>query len=253
LCAAAEILWFNGITVVVAAGNNGTADGPSVIYPPANDPFVITVGAIEDQGTVALKDDFVGDFSAYGITGDGFAKPDLVAPGRNLVSLLAGVDVTAYKNHPKHQVNEYYFRMSGTSMSAPVVSGVAALVLQEAPALNPNQIKYLLMATANQKWFGYQAAKAGAGIVDASAAVYGIYTITGSANQGIMPSYLLFTGDDAVAFDSVGWNSVGWNSVGWNSVGWNSVGWNSVGWNSVGWNSVGWNSVGWNTSTWSDE
>ena len=87
--AAVEILWFNGIVVVVAAGNNGTADGPSTVYPPANDPFVITVGAIEDRGTVPMDDDFVGVFSAYGTTGDGFAKPDLVAPGRNIVSLLA--------------------------------------------------------------------------------------------------------------------------------------------------------------------
>ena len=99
------------------------------------------------------------------------------------------------------------------------------------------------MDTAFQYWANYDAAKAGAGLVDAEAAVYGISTE--SANQGITPSYMLTTGEDAIAFDSVGWNSVGWNSVGWNSVGWNSVGWNSVGWNSVGWNSVGWNSLTW--------
>ena len=63
-------------------------------------------------------------------------------------------------------------------------------------------------------------------------------TSTESANQGLMPSQLLTTGTDPIAWGSVGWNSVGWNSVGWNSVGWNSVGWNSVGWNSVGWNSM---------------
>ena len=47
LCAAVEIFWFNKITVVVSAGNNGTA----TLYPPANDPFVITVGATNDMGT----------------------------------------------------------------------------------------------------------------------------------------------------------------------------------------------------------
>jgi serine protease AprX len=250
LDAACEILWFNGITVVVAAGNNGTVDGPSTVYPPANDPFVITVGAIEDEGSVTLEDDFVAEFSAYGVTEDGFTKPDLVAPGRNLISLLAGLDATAYQDHPKHQVDQYYFRMSGTSMSAPVVSGAIALLLQDEPDLNPDQIKYRLLDTANQVWPAYDSTKAGAGTVDAYAAVYG--TSTESANQGVAPSYMLATGDEAIAFDSVGWNSVGWNSVGWNSVGWNSVGWNSVGWNSVGWNSVGWNSVGWNTSTWNE-
>ncbi len=236
--AAVEILWFNGITVVVAAGNNGTADGPSTVYPPANDPFVITVGATEDRGTVSLTDDFVGAFSAYGTTGDGFAKPDIVAPGRNMISLLAGTDATAYTSHIKHHVDDFYFRMSGTSMSAPVVTGAIALLLQDEPNLTPDQVKYRLMATANQNWPGYDPAKAGAGTVNTITAVFG--TSTDSANQGIMPSLMLGTGEDAVAFDSVGWNSVGWNSVGWNSVGWNSVGWNSVGWNSVGWNTTTW-------------
>jgi serine protease AprX len=248
LDAAVEVLWFNGIVVVVAAGNNGTASGPSTVYPPANDPFVITVGALEDLGTVNLADDFVGAFSAYNTTEDGFAKPDLVAPGRNLVSLLASTSASGYTGNLKHRVDAFYFRMSGTSMAAPVVSGVAALLLQDEPGLNPDQVKYRLMSTANQSWLYYDPAKAGAGVVNAYAAVNG--TADNYANQGILPSQMLATGENAVAFDSVGWNSVGWNSVGWNSVGWNSVGWNSVGWNSVGWNSVGWNSVGWNTSTW---
>jgi serine protease AprX len=245
LDAAVEILWFNGIVVVVAAGNNGTADGPSTVYPPANDPFVITVGAAEDRGTTTLDDDFVGEFSAYNTTEDGFAKPDLVAPGRNLISLLSDTNSTGYTNHPKHRVDDFYFRMSGTSMAAPVVTGAVALLLQAEPNLTPDQVKYRLMATANQNWPGYDQAKAGAGMVDAFAAVNG--TTTDSANIGIVPSQMLATGDDAVAFDSVGWNSVGWNSVGWNSVGWNSVGWNSVGWNSVGWNS---DNLG--SSTWDD-
>ena len=55
--AAVEILWFNGIVVVVAAGNNGTGSGPVTLYPPANDPFVITVGATDDQGTASLSDE----------------------------------------------------------------------------------------------------------------------------------------------------------------------------------------------------
>ena len=165
----------------------------------------------------------MGAFSSYGTTESGFAKPELVAPGRNLISLLASTDATAYKDHPKHRVDDFYFRMSGTSMSAPVVSGAIALLLQDEPNLTPDQIKYRLMATANSSWSGYDAAKAGTGTVDIYAAVYG--TTTDSANQGITPSQLLSTGEDAIAFDSVGWNSVGWNCVGWNTVGWNTSLW----------------------------
>jgi len=241
LDAAVETLWFSGIVVVVSSGNNGTGDGPVTVYPPANDPFVITVGATEDKGTPDLGDDSLTVFSAYGTTPDGFAKPDLVAPGRNLIAALAGTGATMYTDHAFHRVNDDYFRMSGTSMSAPVVSGAVALLLQSEPDLNPDQIKYRLMATANQTDWNFDPAKAGAGILDIYAAVNG--TTTESANTGIPASQMLTNDSDPTS----------WNSVGWNTVGWNTVGWNTVGWNTVGWNTVGWNTVGWNTSIWDDE
>ena len=227
LDAAVEILWFNGIVVVVSAGNNGTGEGPVTIYPPANDPFVITVGATEDKGTPDLGDDNLAVFSAYGMTDDGFAKPDLVAPGRNLVAPLSDKASTVYNAHPLHRVGEYYFRMSGTSMSAPVVTGAVALLLQDEPNLNPDQVKYRLMATASQSW-KYSLDQSGAGYLDAYAAVNG--TTTGYSNQGILPSLMLSTGTNAIDFNSVGWNTVGWNTVGWNTVGWNTVGWNTTTW-----------------------
>ena len=235
LSAAVEILWFNGIVVVVSAGNNGTGTGPVTVYPPANDPFVITVGATEDKGTSSLADDNLAIFSAYGTTEDGYVKPDLVAPGRNVIAALGGFWNVIFDAHPLNRVNDDYFRMSGTSMSAPVVSGAVALLLQDEPNLTPDQVKYRLINTAG--WLGAEK------YLDAYATVTG--ATTESANTGIVVSQMLSTGSDPIT-----WGSVGWNSVGWNSVGWNSVGWNSVGWNSVGWNSVGWNSVGWNTSLW---
>ena len=191
----------------------------------------------EDKGTPTLEDDFLAVFSAYGTTSDGFAKPDLVAAGRNLIAPLSDKASTVYTAHPLHRVGDYYLRMSGTSMSAPVVSGAVALLLQDEPNLNPDQVKYRLMATASQAW-NYDPLKAGAGYLDVYSAVYS--TTSESANTGIAVSQMLSTGADPITSGSVGWNSVGWNSVGWNSVGWNSVGWNSVGWNSVGWNSSTW-------------
>jgi serine protease AprX len=230
LDAAVEILWFNGIVVVVSAGNNGSASGPVTLYPPANDPFVITVGASEDKGTAGIADDTFPNFSAYGVTEDGFAKPDIVAPGRNIISLAAGPNGRNYKAHPAHRAGADHFRMSGTSMAAPVVAGAAALLLQDEPNLTPDQVKYRLMATANQNWSGYTPARAGAGYLDVYAAVHS--ATTGSANAGIPASQMLFTGSDAIVWNSVNWNSVNWNSVNWNSVNWNSVNWNSVNWNS---------------------
>lgn len=230
LAAAVEILWFNGIVVVVSAGNNGN----STIYPPANDPFVITVGATDDKGTASTADDTMATFSASGVTESGFTKPDLVAPGRLIIGLLPENNVlTMSAIRSANRLDTTYFKMSGTSISAPMVSGAVAILLQDEPNLTPDQVKYRLMATANKSWPGYSAPAAGAGYLNIYNAVYD--TTTQSANTGILPSQLLSTGADPIAWNSVGWNSVGWNSVGWNSVGWNSVGWNSVGWNSDDW------------------
>ncbi len=233
LSAAVEILWFNGIVVVVSAGNNGLGLGPVTLYPPANDPFVITVGAVDDKGTPNKSDDVIPAFSAYGITADGFAKPDLVAPGRNIISLLASTSAAVYNAHPTHRVDNYYFRMSGTSMAAPMVAGAVALLLQDEPGLTPDQVKYRLKATASTNWAEYDVVKAGAGYLNIHAAVR--ETTTQSANTGLAASQLLWTGSDPVTWNSVNWNSVNWNSVNWNSVNWNSVNWNSVNWNTAVW------------------
>lgn len=249
LDAAVEILWFNKIVVVVSAGNQ--ANG--VLYPPANDPFVITVGATDDNGTASISDDAITGFSAYGTTESGFAKPDLVAPGKNIVAKIQNYNMGLPAAHPSNLLlNNQYFRMSGTSMAAPMVSGAAAILLQDEPNLTPDQVKYRLTATANKSWGGYAQSKAGAGYLDIYAAVKG--TTTQSANTGIAASNLLTTGtqpvNSSVSWNSVSWNSVSWNSVSWNSVSWNSVSWNSVSWNSVSWNSVSWNSVSWNSVSW---
>ncbi|MEP6894553.1 MAG: S8 family peptidase [Chloroflexota bacterium] len=229
LDAAVEILWFNKIVVVVSAGNKGNG----VVYPPANDPFVIAVGATDDKGTKGLSDDIVATFSSFGKTINGLKKPDIVAPGSNIVARLVNQNMGLALAHPDHKVGNQYFRMSGTSMAAPMVSGAVALLLQDEPNLTPDQVKYRLMATANKNWANYDSDKTGAGYLDVYAAIQG--TTTQSANTGMLPSALLTTGSNPITFGTVGWNSVGWNSVGWNSVGWNSVGWNSVGWNSDYW------------------
>lgn len=232
LDAAVEILWFNGIVVVASAGNywDENSSFNPVQASPANDPFIITVGAIDEKGTTRTRDDNWANFSAIGNTTDGFHKPDIHAPGKDIVSLLSRSSPWGEQYPERVTANGEYIRLSGTSMSAPMVTGVVALLLEDEPNLTPDQVKYRLINTSY--WAGTVKS------LDAYKAVTG--NTTESANQGLYPSQLLATGDDPIAWGSVGWNSVGWNSVGWNSVGWNSVGWNSVGWNSVGWNSTFW-------------
>ena len=83
---AVEKLWLSGVVVVTAAGNYAVNGQPSgVRYAPGNDPFVITVGANDIGGTVSTQNDTAAPWSAYGYTLDGFAKPEISAPGRYLV------------------------------------------------------------------------------------------------------------------------------------------------------------------------
>jgi len=220
LTAAVEILWLNQIVVVASAGNQHGG----VLYPPANDPFIITVGAADDKGTSTLSDDVIASFSSYGTTVDGFKKPDLIAPGTNIIARLVNRNMGLAQAHPSNKVNGgKYFRMSGTSMAAPIVSGAVALLLQDEPQLTPDQVKHRLMATANKTWPGYDPVQAGAGYLDIYAAVHS--SSTESANTGIPVSNLLTTDPNGVLNSSVSWSSVSWSSVSWSSVSWSSDYW----------------------------
>ena len=227
LDAAAEILWFNGIVVVASAGNYGldTEFNP-ISAAPANDPFIITVGASDEQGTTKRKDDYIAPWSAWGDTLDGHEKPDIIAPGKDIISVLSTLSDWDSQYPDRVVLNGEYFRLSGTSMAAPMVTGAVALLLQDEPNLTPDQVKYRLLNTAGSiKLFNSYP------YLDVYAAVHG--STTESANTGLEASQLLWTGDDPLTWGSVNWNSVNWNSVNWNSVNWNSVNWNSVNWNST--------------------
>jgi serine protease AprX len=237
--AAAEILWFNGIVVVASAGNRVEGSTYDTINTaPANDPFIITVGASHEQGTAERLDDIMATFSANDITWDGFKKPDVVAPGKDIYSVLSR-NSSWDDDYPERTVGDgEYFRLSGTSMAAPMVSGAVVLLLQAEPNLTPDQVKYRLMHTGDTLYGNFAAS----GNEFAYLNVYELLTTptSESANTGQQVSQLLTTGSEPVN-SSVSWNSVSWNSVSWNSVSWNSVSWNSVSWNSVSWNSVSWN------------
>ncbi len=150
LDAAVEKLWLNGVVVVTAAGNNGNADGtPAQIGAPANDPFVITVGAVDQNSTTTPADDTRAPWSAYGRTVDGFSKPEISAPGRYIVAPVPAGSYLATQE-PDRVVAPGYMWMSGTSLAAPMVSGAAADILALHPSWAPDQVKGALMVTATK-------------------------------------------------------------------------------------------------------
>ncbi len=218
LAAAAEILWFNGVVVVVATGNKDAPNGFNpVLAAPANDPFVITVGASDEQGDSHRANDKIARFTAYDQTGDGFVKPDLMAPGVDIVSVLSPASNWALRNPARVVGNGAYFRLSGASMATPMVTGAVALLLQAEPYLTPDQVKYRLLASAG---------KVGkAKYLDLYAAIS--QPTTASANVGVTASQLLWQNGQPLVWNSVGWNAVNWNTVMWKTVMWKTVMWKS--------------------------
>lgn len=149
-------LWADGMTVVVASGN----DGAGSVSSPAADPALLAVGATDDAKTDSRADDVVADFSAYARS-FGVMRPDVVAPGTSLVSLRAPGSIADVEN-PAAAVGDKYFKGTGTSMSAAVTAGAIAALVGERDDLAPNDVKRLLMGTA----FGSRtlASKVGAGM-----------------------------------------------------------------------------------------
>src|SRR5207237_8201897 len=128
-------------------GNHGTGGPVEMSYAPGSDPFVITVGALDQQQTADPSDDTVPYWSAYGHTIDGFGKPDLAAPGRYMVAPIPAGS-TILNTVPERQVAPGYIWMSGTSFAAPIVSGAAAQILARHPDWGPNEVKGALMPTS---------------------------------------------------------------------------------------------------------
>ncbi len=158
LCQAAEAAWKAGIVVVASAGNMGRNNGfgnrgYGTITAPGNDPLVITVGAMKTNGTAVRGDDTIASYSSKGPSPvDQIAKPDLVAPGNWIIAALGKGGHQLTNKFPANKVASNYVRLSGTSMSAPVVSGTVALMLQKTPSLTPDQVKARLMKTATKNF-----------------------------------------------------------------------------------------------------
>ena len=267
LATAVEVLTFANISVVVSAGNSGPAD--ATITAPGDDPFAITVGAIDDNGTAAPMDDSLAPWSSRGPTlGDGIMKPDLVAPGRRMVSLRSAGS-TMDMSFPDRRVagtdalDPRYFRMSGTSMAAPVVTGIVALMLQRDPTLTSADVRRHLVGTATPLVYG-SLTTTGAGLANAYAAVSAVgvggpsnaYRVSDGFAWDMLPYLkgqpLVFrdlTFNGGVDSRGTPWSSVTWANVVWDDVTWQEIAWESFNWNSITWEEIAWEDIAWETTT----
>ena len=218
LDAAVEFAWHAGLVVVAAAGNRGDA-ADAVQYAPGNDPYAISVGAIDENGTQTPSDDTVASFSSRGVTQDGFAKPDVLAPGAHIVAAAAAGSAFAAAC-PQCITDGQYFKMGGTSMAAPVVAGAAALILQARPDLNPDQVKAILISAATTTAAGPE--------LDVARALNA--APGAGANQGLTPNETVYAALTAAGLDPTRatWTKATWNSATWTRATWSSATWTSV-------------------------
>jgi serine protease AprX len=276
LCAAAEIAWMRGVAVVAAAGNGGPNSGS--VQSPGIDPYVMTVGATDDAGTFPVDDDVLASFSAWGTPPGSTVKPDVVAPGRRIVSLRAPGSYldTRYPDRVTLARNgSTYFRLSGTSMATAVTAGAAGLVLQERPTLTPDKVKSVLANTTQPYgWTANGAAQAppsadGSGLVDALAATFS--GPPASANRGLRPAdtlarslYPILYGAPLtwknpnlfgidwthLTWDNLAWDNLAWDNLAWDNLAWDNLAWDNLAWDNLAWDNLAWDNLAWDNLAW---
>ena len=283
LAFAAEQAIKAGILVVAAAGNDGFSH-QGTLTNPAYDPHVLAVGAADSKDTLDLTDDQVPSYSSSGDTGGGRKSrdPDLVAPGSHIVSLRAPGSYIDQTYGGSGFVTSSLFRGSGTSQAAAVVSGAAALVLQQRPGITPVQLKQLLMRTATPIKATLQSQgkgeldlsralntptpsvtvtdqySNGLGTLDASRGSVKLVadgvTLSGEKDIFGMPfnSAAMATLEAAGSSWSGGtWNGSSWSGSSWSGSSWSGSSWSGSSWSGSSWSGSSWSGSSWSGSSWS--
>ena len=283
LAHAAEVAWRQGIVVVASVGNDGTAN--RTVADPASDPYVLAVGASDPLGPLNTSNETVASFRSR----DNPARhADLVAPGAYIVGLR---DPGSFLDNafPGARVGDRFFRGSGTSQAAAVVSGAVADILSMRPNMTPDRVKKALkktavsIATGNSNYVGAGEIDLGAAAdahVDSDfAQTFPQSTGGGSLEQARGSSHVSMNGatltgeqdifgnawdDSALApleeqgatwsagtFNGATWSGATWSGPTWSGATWSGATWSGATWSGATWSGATWSGATWSGATWS--
>jgi Subtilase family len=266
LAYATEVAWMHGIVVVVAAGNAGF--GTPQLNDPAYDPYVIAVGADDTRGTDDPKDDVI---PVWQSRGNAVRHPDVVAPGKSIVSLRDPGSFVDDANPGARVGTSRFFRGSGSSQAAAIVSGAVATLLDQRPDLTPDQVKALLMQTAVPLQNADPIAQ-GAGLINLHRAreaktdtvARAVQTWPRSSGLGSLQlargsvtaedEGVVLQGEQTIfgdAWDAATWASQSWDGTSWSGGSWSSRTWSGDCWCGQSWSSRTWSGQTWSGSSWS--
>ncbi len=255
LSKAVENAWKHGIVVVVAVGTDGRSEHR--LANPAINPYVIAVSAAK------LDNDRKWKVPTWATSGDKDRSPDLIAPGASIESLRdpgSRIDT----EYPSGRVagDDRLFLGSGSSQAAAVVSGAAALLLQQRPDLTPDQVKSILLSSARD--IKQNAKLQGNGLVDLAAAMSTQPAPEGQswpAASGL-GSLEAARGDDHVTIDGqllvgettvtgAAWNPQAWVTASESATAWSGPEWSWSPWSGSSWSGSSWSGSSWSGSSWS--
>jgi serine protease AprX len=266
---AVEQAWNNDIVVVAAAGNSGyqVGGGSPGIANPAYNPFVIAAGGSDSMDTAVLADDTVGDYSASARCNP-CKRPDFVAPATHLQGLRVPNSYIDASN-PHGAIDDRYFRGSGTSEAAAILSGAVALVLQKYPTMSPDQVKAYFKANAISL-FGASPLSQGAGEIDLlsmlpaklpSKYTQRFHSATGTGSLESARGQDHLTRDGVVLMGELDVFGMPFNSAAmakleasgssWSGGEWNGNTWSGSTWSGNSWSGSSWSGNSWSGSTWS--
>jgi serine protease AprX len=243
---AVEKLREGGLVVVVPSGNTTAKLGD-----PGYDPYVVTVGAA-DSRTARPE---VAGFSGYGEV-YGVSKPDVVATGVGLLSLLPRDSVLAQAN-PQSLQSSGLYRSSGTSQATAVTAGVAALFLEDFPHATPAEVKASLRTAA--KKVKVTGVGAGQGLVQVPHKLHR----ANSAGSGTGEERLdvaawndnawldgVWLEDMATSWGAISWGATSWGATSWGATSWGATSWGATSWGATSWGATSWGATSWGATSW---